>query len=96
MIYPMTEEEQSEALERWLDKKSDDNEVHRPHHYINEEGYECKDMIRATLCHQGYLDYCRGAAIKYLWRYANKGNPVKDLKKAKQYIDMMIVELDGQ
>lgn len=82
------------ARNEWCDKASDVRDIKKPKHYINEEGNECKDTIRTVLCKDGFLDYCRGAVIKYVWRYKDKENPIKDLKKAKQYIDMMIVELE--
>lgn len=94
----MTNEEfDNDSVNRWIkDKLEDPREVMHPSHYINEEGNECKDTIRTVLCKDGFLDYCRGAVIKYIWRYKDKENPIKDLKKAKQYIDMMIEELGDE
>lgn len=68
-------------------------DVSHPNHYITAEGRECKDGIRDMLGRDGYLDYCRGAVLKYIWRYKEKEDPIKDLNKAKQYISMMIEEL---
>ena len=43
------------------------------------------------------MSYAQGCAIKYLTRYQDKGTPVQDLKKAKHYIDMLIMmEEDGR
>jgi hypothetical protein len=36
------------------------------------------------------MSYAQGCAIKYLTRFQDKGTPVKDLEKAKHYIDMLI------
>lgn len=35
-------------------------------------------------------DFCVGSAIKYLSRYKHKGEALKDLKKARWYIDKVI------
>lgn len=69
------------------------SDIQTPSHYYNEDGTECKDIIRDILGHNGYMDYCRGAVIKYLFRYRSKEDPLKDLGKAKQYIIMMMDEL---
>lgn len=53
--------------------------VNHPTHYTGRNiGYECIDITQ----HQ---DFCVGNAIKYLWRYKDKGNPAEDLKKARWY-----------
>lgn len=45
-----------------------------------------------TFIVENELSYCQGNVIKYVCRYADK-NGVQDLKKAKQYIDFMIRDL---
>lgn len=85
-----------EAVNKWTNRVAEVRDVVRPKHYISPEGHECKHTIRCMLGRDGYLDYCRGAAVKYLWRYKNKGNPVKDLEKAAQYIDMMLAEIEEE
>lgn len=63
--------------------------VNHPVHYTKGD-IECKDAIRAALGDALYVDgFCRGNAIKYLWRYPFK-NGVEDLKKAKFYIGEML------
>ncbi len=39
------------------------------------------------------LDFCQGSVIKYVSRYRNK-NGLEDLQKARNYLDLMIRELD--
>ena len=39
--------------------------------------------------HANKLDFAQGNVIKYICRYKNK-NGIEDLKKAKQYIEMLI------
>jgi hypothetical protein len=42
---------------------------------------ECKDLIKAA-----NADYFTGAAIKYLWRCAKKGEYYRDLGKAIEHL----------
>ena len=53
--------------------------VNHPAHY-NQGGIECIEAIKAATG-SGFIKYCTGNVIKYLWRYDNKGG-VEDLKKA--------------
>lgn len=70
--------------------------VNHPSHY-NTKSMECKDVIK-VMCEglEGNKAYSMGAAIKYLYRFENKGRSIEDLKKAKTYIDMIIEELEGE
>lgn len=53
--------------------------IDHPEHYTNRDiGYECIDLAQ----HQ---TFCVGNAIKYLWRYEAKENPIEDLRKARWY-----------
>lgn len=53
--------------------------VNHPKHYTGRDiGYECIDITQ----HQ---NFCTGNAIKYLWRYQDKGRPLEDLEKARWY-----------
>ena len=66
--------------------------VHSPSHYMNPSGVETRDIIRDLLGAKGFNAYCVGNAIKYLSRYERKGNPIQDLKKAQEYIYMIIIK----
>ena len=59
--------------------------VNHPPHYQSDNGIECIDAIRAALGREGFIAYCRGNAIKYLWR--DKVNNVEDRNKAVWYIN---------
>lgn len=53
--------------------------IDHPTHYTSRNiGYECIVLTK-------YQYFCTGNAIKYLWRYQSKGNPLEDLKKARWY-----------
>lgn len=64
--------------------------VNKPVHYTYGK-FECIDVLRDILGHDGFIGFCRGNVIKYLWRYAHK-NHLEDLKKARWYLDRMISE----
>lgn len=59
-----------------------------PDHY-RQGGVECIDALRAALGDAGFEAFCRGNAIKYLWRAPRK-NDMEDLQKAKWYLEMLL------
>lgn len=64
--------------------------VDHPTHYTSHpSGIECIQVTR----HMGFLD---GNAMKYLWRYKDKGRPLEDLKKCRFYIDKLIEGLEDE
>ena len=65
-----------------------DDKVNHPEHYTF-GSVECIDAIHSALGDRGFIEYCQGNAMKYLWRHRRKGG-VEDLEKAKWYIDRMI------
>jgi hypothetical protein len=65
--------------------------VNHPAHY-NQGGIECIEAIKAATG-SGFIKYCTGNVIKYLWRYDNKGG-LEDLKKAAWYLDRAIKEME--
>jgi hypothetical protein len=65
--------------------------VNHPAHY-NQGGIECIEAIKAATG-SGFVKYCTGNVIKYLWRYDNKGG-LEDLKKAAWYLDRAIKEME--
>lgn len=53
--------------------------INHPTHYTDRNiGYECITLTQ-------YQYFCTGNAIKYLWRYKLKRNPLEDLMKARWY-----------
>lgn len=67
------------------------DEIKSPSHYTW-RGKECEEIIgEITQGAEGKEAYYLGAVVKYLYRYPKKGTPLKDLQKAKQYIEMLIV-----
>lgn len=67
------------------------DDIKSPSHYTW-RGRECEEIIGdITQGAEGKEAYYLGAVVKYLYRYPKKGTPLKDLRKAKQYIDMLMV-----
>jgi hypothetical protein len=60
-----------------------------PDHY-RQGKIECIEAIEsATINLTGLEAFCCGNAIKYLWRWKEKGG-ITDLEKSKWYIDRLI------
>ena len=67
--------------------------VEHPSHY-NVGGVETIEGIKAALG-DAFLDYCRGNALKYVWRCKHKGKLVEDLRKASKYLEWAIEAAEG-
>lgn len=63
------------------------DDVQIPEHYNWIPGHECNDVTQ-------HFSFNIGNAIKYLWRHKHKGTAIKDLRKAKWYIDSEIKRLE--
>ena len=73
--------------------------VNSPPHY-NQGEIEAIDAIKAALGPEGFRAYCRGSALKYLWRAelkhkTNKTEMTEDWAKANWYINRAIEEAGG-
>ena len=68
--------------------------VNNPSHYTEGE-IECIDAIRSALGPYGFKYFCRGNAIKYIWRCELKGNAEQDLRKANWYLNAIDRQAGG-
>lgn len=66
-----------------------EDNVNHPSHYKDQGSIECIEAIESQLTLEEYQGYLRGACVKYLWRWKNKGG-VEDLKKCRWYLDRLI------
>lgn len=66
------------------------DEIDRPRHY-NQGQIECWDYIVDK--DMGYLEGC---VIKYVTRFRLKGTPLKDLRKARAYLDRLISQVERE
>lgn len=64
--------------------------VEKPQHY-NSGGIEAIEAIEASLSSEGYRGALKANVIKYMWRYEKKQKPIEDLKKARWYLDRLIL-----
>ena len=69
------------------------DDVNHPVHYNNGK-VECIEAIEAMLSETEFEGYVRGNVIKYVWRFKYKDG-LKDLKKAKWYLERLIASLDS-
>jgi hypothetical protein len=81
----------NQRIKEW--QMSDDNKPdlvnHPPHYTQHPSGIECIQVTE-------HLNFCRGNAIKYIWRAGEKGSEIEDLKKAAWYINREIARLEKQ
>lgn len=63
--------------------------VSAPPHY-NAGNIECIDAIQESMTSDAFKGYCKGNALKYIWRMSYKGKPIEDLRKAIWYIERLI------
>ena len=66
--------------------------VNSPEHY-RQGGIEAIDAIQASMTREEFKGYLKANCMKYLWRYRHKGKPVEDLRKAKWYLDRLLIAL---
>ena len=71
------------------------NAVDHPSHY-NQGGIECIDALRESLGPAGFKGFCKGNAIKYLWRSGHKNDEKEDLNKASWYINKLVEVMEKE
>lgn len=69
--------------------------VSKPEHYAK-GSLECIDWIRVALTPEEYRGYLKGCILKYHWRHEDKGNPIQDLEKLRQYAQFLIDEIERE
>lgn len=75
-----------------MDNDISNDAVNHPSHYT-QGGIECIEAIKNSMSQEAFNGYLKGNAMKYLWRYTNKGKPIEDLKKAQWYINRLLSEV---
>jgi hypothetical protein len=84
---------QQEELKEWAGARTtmgvadEEDLVNSPTHY-NQFGLECIDAIKLAVGEEGFIGYCHGNALKYLWRAEYKENKKTDFAKAAWYARM--------
>ena len=73
-----------------------DDDVNSPAHYADQGAIECIDAMESMLSREEFIGYLRGNSFKYRWRCRDKGNAVKDLRKAQWYENRLLELLKAQ
>jgi hypothetical protein len=82
----LAEDRQAQERARWGMADT----VNSPAHY-RQGGIECIDAIEAALTAEEFRGYCKGNALKYIWRERHKGQN-ESLRKARWYINRALGE----
>jgi len=62
--------------------------IENPKHYTQFANCECIDITEQ-------FNFCKGNAIKYIWRSGHKDDEIQDLRKAIWYLEREIKRLEG-
>ena len=81
------------GLEAWCTPEED--MVNNPSHYTYGK-VECIEGIQESMTPEAFKGYCKGACLKYLWRYERKDKPLEDLKKAQWYLNKLIEGVENE
>jgi len=73
-----------------------DDDVNSPAHYSSQGDIECIDAMESMMSREEIIGYLRGNSFKYRWRCRDKGNAVKDLRKAQWYENRLLELLKAQ
>ena len=67
--------------------------VNKPPHY-RQGDIECIDAIKSALTEEEFRGYCKGNALKYIWRERYKGG-YQDLEKANWYLARTVRQVES-
>ena len=89
--------QQSNSLNDFFQQEEDPptDAVNSPSHYSSGE-IECIDYLKDNLPWEAYTGYLEGNCKKYMHRWRFKQKPLEDLKKARWYLDRLILELEQE
>lgn len=74
----------TDAGDRYM---TESDPVKSPWHYAKDD-VECK-QAQAAMIRNSYPDHCTATALKYLWRWQDKGW-IEDLKKSAEYLQFAV------
>ena len=86
-----TPQEWDEVTRKLREDKTYGDDVDSPFHY-NNGNIECIDAIKAASTKEEFEGYVRANVLKYVWRFRYK-DKIKDLRKARWYLDKLIDSL---
>ena len=65
--------------------RAEQDNVNNPSHY-KQGKIECIEAIQSALTEEEFRGYCKGNALKYIWRERHKGG-TESLEKAAWYLE---------
>lgn len=71
-----------------MQDKMKNDDVNHPSHYTS-GSIECIEAIRAALTPEEFRGYCKGNALKYVWREKHKGGK-ESIEKAQWYLTYLV------
>jgi len=86
--------EEEKRNNAWIGTSEEDM-VNNPSHYTYGK-VECIEGIQESMTPEAFKGYCKGACLKYLWRYERKAKPLEDLKKAQWYLNKLIEGVENE
>jgi hypothetical protein len=57
---------------------------------------ECVDYLFDNMPFEAFVGFLEGNVKKYLHRWRYKGAPIKDLRKSRDYLNVLIAVMEGQ
>ncbi|SUP42285.1 DUF3310 domain-containing protein [Veillonella criceti] len=76
--------------------KANEDMVHNPSHYkLRGLDIESVDVIESVLSDEEYRGWCKGNALKYLFRAGKKDDELQDLRKCDVYVNWAIKAMEG-
>lgn len=66
--------------------------VNHPKHYQLPSGRESVDVMREILTEEEFRGWCKGNALKYIFREGKKDDAVQDIKKAGKFLEFLTEE----
>lgn len=72
--------------------EEDSDAVNHPKHYQLPSGRESVDVMREILTDEEFRGWCKGNALKYIFREGKKDDAVQDIKKAGKFLEFLTEE----
>lgn len=63
--------------------------VNHPKHYQLPSGRESIEVMKEVLTDEEYRGWCKGNALKYIFREGKKDDAVQDIKKAGKFLEFL-------
>lgn len=72
-----------------LASKQEVDAVNHPRHYQLPSGRESVDVMREILTEEEFRGWCKGNALKYIFREGKKDDAVQDIEKAMKFLEFI-------